>query len=202
MVDGIGNSYTRRCKMNKITVYLFALVFVFGILDAKKINAKNEIGIFDTYIDKLSDDLVKNSFSNESASNMAVTSFVRLDDFKATSRISNILSENLVHKMQKRGFKIVDFKTMKNITVNPSGDFVFSRDISKLHTDLSVEYVITGTYIEYRTGMVVNARIINLTDHIILSTAQIFIPRHIVKSIALDKNQIIDFSPNKKIVSK
>jgi len=146
----------------------------------------------------MSDQLTNNKdFQDIEKPTIAVTSFVCLQNFKATSPLSNVISENLIHELQIRGFKIVDFKTMESVKVDARGDFLFSRDVAKLRKSLNINYALTGTYVEYREGMVVNARIIDLNTHIILSTAQILIPRHTVKHLIPRRSNIIDFKPHK-----
>jgi TolB-like protein len=104
--------------------------------------------------------------------------------------------------MQVRGYKIIDFKTMENIVIDKKGDFLFSRDLSKLRKSLNVDYALTGTYVDYKNGTVINARIIDLRTHIILSTAQILIPKHIVKRASLKEHRIPSFKPNTILLSK
>jgi len=104
--------------------------------------------------------------------------------------------------MQVRGYKIIDFKTMDNIKIDSRGDFLFSRDVSKLRKSLNIDYALTGTYVKYKSGTVVNARIINLKTHIVLSTAQVFIPKHTARRITRIKHKIVDFTSNTISLSK
>jgi TolB-like protein len=164
---------------------------------------ENDAGTVNKLVSNLADQLTLNKdFKDIQKSAIAITSFVCLDNFKATSRMSNILSENLIHEMQVRGFKIIDFKTMENIKIDAKGDFLFSRDVAKLRTSLNLDYALTGTYVEYRSGFVVNARVIDLKTHIIVSTAQIFIPKRVAKRIAAVNKKIPNFTPNKILLSK
>ena len=90
---------------------------------------------------------------------------------------------------------------MNNIKIDEKGDFLFSRDVTKLRSTLNVDYALTGTYTEYRKGTVVNARIINLKTHVVLSSAQVMIPRRVAKRIS--KIQTIpNFTPNTITLSK
>lgn len=166
-------------------------------------NASNsDAGIMNELVSTLSSQLTQNKdFVNIGTSAIAITSFVSLEDLKSTSRLSNILSENLIHEMQIRGYRVIDFKTMNNIKIDEKGDFLFSRDVTKLRSTLNVDYALTGTYTEYRKGTVVNARIINLKTHVVLSSAQVMIPRRVAKRIS--KIQTIpNFTPNTITLSK
>lgn len=167
-------------------------------------SADRDAGAINKIVNALANQLTQNkNFENIQDPTIAVTSFVCLDNFQPTTRLSNILSEGLIHDMQVRGYKIIDFKTMDNIKIDSKGDFLFSRDVSKLRKVLNIDYALTGTYVKYKSGTVVNARIINLKNHIILSSAQIFVPKQIMKHIGNPRvHKIPNFTPNKIQLSK
>ena len=164
---------------------------------------RSDAGTMNQLVNALSNQLTNNkNFPDVQKSAIAITSFVSLDDLKSTSRLSNLLSENLIHEMQVRGYKIIDFKTMDTIKINASGDFLFSRDVAKLRKKLNIDYALTGTFTKYRTGTVVNARIICLKTHVVLSSAQILIPSRVVKRIKRAANTIPNFVPNSISLSR
>jgi len=166
-------------------------------------SAYTNSGKLNQLMSTLSDQLTMNkNFRNVSDPVIAITSFVNLEDFSATTRLSNIMSENLIHEMQVRGYKVIDFKMMEKIKIDAKGDFLFSRNVEKLRKTLNINYALTGTYTEYQDGTVINARIINLQSHIVLSTAQIFIPKHTLRQVFRGSNRIIDFKPNVVSLSK
>jgi len=153
--------------------------------------SNNDASVINELVSSISSQLTKNkNFKNLQESAIAITSFVSLDNLKATSRLSNILSENLIHEMQVRGYKVIDFKTMEKIKIDSRGDFLFSRDVAKLRSELNIDYALTGTYVKYRSGTVVNARIIDLKTHIVLSSAQVLIPTRVVKRVSSIKSEI------------
>ncbi|SFV74787.1 Flagellar protein FlgO [hydrothermal vent metagenome] len=193
--------------MKKIIFALFTLILLTHNSNATNIKMyanTQDAGVVNQIVQALANQLTQNkNFANIKYPTIAITSFVSLENFKPTSRLSNILSEGLIHEMQVRGYKIIDFKTMDNIKIDKRGDFLFSRDISKLRKSLNIDYALTGTYIKYRSGTVINARIINLKTHIILSSAQIFIPHRIMKNISsIQPHYIPNFTPNKITLSK
>ncbi|MEA3522099.1 MAG: FlgO family outer membrane protein [Campylobacterota bacterium] len=157
-----------------------------------------DAGVVNQLVGAIADQLTQNKdFKDIKNKSLAVTSFVCLDNLKATSRLSNIVSENLLHEMQVRGYRVIDFKTMQSISVGKYGDFIFSRDTTKLRQSLDLNYILTGTYTSYRSGIAINARIIDLKTHVILSTAQIFIPKKISRFLEKSQREIEDFTPNK-----
>jgi TolB-like protein len=195
--------------MKKMFLLIVAVIFLQINLGANEISesryirsSDNDAGILNQLVSALSDQLTQNKdFGDIQKLVIAITSFVSVDNLKATSRLSNILSENLIHEMQVRGYKVIDFKTMEKIKIDPHGDFLFSRDISTLQTSLNVDYALTGTFTEFKTGTVINARMINLKTHIVFSTAQIFIPKNLVRRISHGQPGSIDFMSNKITLS-
>lgn len=193
--------------MKNLLKIIFTLLLLQVSLQAKyltyRYSGESTAATLNQLVSALSDQLTQNkNFINIQDSSIAITSFVCLENFQANSRLSNILSENLIHEMQVRGYKIIDFKTMGNIQINRDGDFLFSRDITKLTKELSVAYALTGTYTRYKDGTVVNARIIDLQTHVVLSSAQIFIPRKVVKRLENFEHRIVNFIPHKILLSK
>jgi len=185
-----------------VVVSLFYLQSSLNAANTIYNSSNSDAGIMNELVSSLSSQLTQNkNFANIENPVIAITSFVSLDDLKSTSRLGNILSENLIHEMQIRGYSVIDFKTMNNIKIDEQGDFLFSRDINKLRSSLNVDYALTGTYVKYRNGTVVNARILNLKTHIVLSTAQILIPRSVVKHIS-KVHTILNFTPNQIKLSK
>ena len=165
--------------------------------------SQSDAGAMNQLMSAIAGQLTQNkNFKDVQNSAIAITSFVSLDDLKSTSRLSTLIPENLIHEMQVRGYKVIDFKTMDTIKINNSGDFLFSRDVEKLRKNLNIDYALTGTYAKYRTGTVVNARIICLKTHIVLSSAQILIPSRVVKRISGVNRKIPDFVPNTISLSK
>ena len=126
----------------------------------------------------LADQLSQNKdFANISDSSIAITSFVNVENLKETSKLGNLISEHLIHDMQIRGYRVVDYKTMPDIEVGEHGDYAFSRSVQNLRQDISLSYILTGTYTYYADGVSINARIINTRTNVVSSTAQAFIPR-------------------------
>lgn len=194
--------------MKKIFLAIITIVLLQTNVSASNevqyINSSNsDAGTINRLMSALSAQLTANkNFPNVQTSAIAITSFVSLDDLKSTSRLSNLISENLIHEMQVRGYKVIDFKTMDTIKINASGDFLFSRDIAQLRKSLNIDYALTGTYVKYRTGTVINARIICLKTHVVLSSAQILIPRRVAKRLTGVARVIPNFSPNTISLSK
>ena len=123
------------------------------------------------------------NFDNIEDTPIAIMSIVDMNDFKKTSPIAKRISENLIHEMHVRGYKVIDYKAMCKIEIDKNGDYVFSRAIADLQNQRTIVYALSGTYTNYKDGMAINIRIIDIKTSVVLSTAQVFVPKKVLKSI-------------------
>ena len=150
----------------------------------------NEAGQINNLVSNMTSQLTQNkNFKNISDNRIAITSFVALNNFDKTTIVSNIISENLIHELQVRGYKVIDYKTMDTIKINKDGDFVFSRDTNKLRKQYDINLVLSGTCTSYKRGLVINARILDMRDHSVVSTAQIWVPKRLTNKITGVRSQ-------------
>ncbi|MFB9887106.1 FlgO family outer membrane protein [Balneatrix alpica] len=126
---------------------------------------------------------VNKDFANIQDTPVAITSFVNVENLGETNKLGNQLSENMIHELQVRGYKVVDFKTTGVIKVTETGDFAFSRKLEELTRQYRINYVVTGTYTGFPDGVLVNARVIDLQTKVVMSTAQGFLPTDEVEGI-------------------
>ncbi len=171
--------------MKKIILILMSIVFMQVVLNAKdnfltkNYSSSSISSMINEVVGALSMQLTKNkNFTDIENKIIAIEPFVSLEDLKSTNRMSYILSENLIHEMQVRGYQIVDFKTMNVMK------------IKELKASLEVDYILSGTYVKYQKGIVINARIIDLKTYVVLSSAQIFIPRRVVRRISSSGDKV------------
>lgn len=114
---------------------------------------------------------------------IAVTSFVDLNgNLQSTNMLGNQISESFIHEVQQYGIPVVDFKVMQYIEVNNRGDFVFSRNNQKLAESLEADYILSGTLVYTASGVVVNARIVNMSSKVIIASTKGLIPTFILES--------------------
>ncbi|MEF1261657.1 FlgO family outer membrane protein [Vibrio harveyi] len=108
----------------------------------------------DFFIESMTEELMVSNVAVSSRTPVAITSFVDLQNMDSTNWLGNSVSEGFIHQFQRRGFKVVDFKTTGSIQVN----------------------VLTGTMLRQEGGVLVNARIVGMQSRIVVATAQGFLP--------------------------
>ena len=122
---------------------------------------------------------------------VAVASFVNLSDLESTNWLGNQLAESFMHHLQQNGLVVVDYKSTGFFRVTPEGDFVFSRNYEELSQRQIIDYVVTGTMVEQADGYIVNARMIGMMSHVVVASAQTFVPRWAMGREVDKQNRIV-----------
>lgn len=130
----------------------------------------------DFFIESMTEDLMVSNVAVSARTPIAITSFVDLQNMDATNWLGNSVSEGFIHQFQRRGFKVVDFKTTGSIQVTQQGDFALSRDWQDLAQEQQIQYVLTGTMLRQEGGVLVNARVVGMQSRVVVATAQGFLP--------------------------
>ena len=125
----------------------------------------------------LADQIERNLPHRYKAIPIAVTSFVNLNKMDHTNRLGRLIAENLQHELQVRGWHVIDVRLTKSIIINKKGEFILSRDIDRLKLQSAkIGAVLSGTYTTLKNAIIINARLIQLSNAEILSSAQIALP--------------------------
>jgi TolB-like protein len=129
----------------------------------------------DSAVVEISNQLLLNIPSNMQKQNkLIITTFVDLNTLSKTSRFGRVISESLIDELHSKNFKIIDFRMQEMITINQSGEFSLTRDITKLKDEVQEALIVVGTYsIIDENSVVLNARIMNTFTSDVISTAKV-----------------------------
>lgn len=128
----------------------------------------------------MSKDLFESDRGVRKGEPITVTSFVNLNSLEDTNWLGIQLPEIFIHQLHQQGFFVVDYKTTGNIKVTNKGDFVFTRDWKQLKQFHAITRVLTATMARSEKGVLINARIIDMTTRQVDATAQGLIPNHLL----------------------
>jgi len=103
---------------------------------------------------------------------LLVATPVLLDDLKRTNTIGLQLQQGFISALHDNQFSLVDINIGDNIRVTPEGDFLLTRDWKQLPTGIAVEHVLVSTMSLNTLGVVVNSRIVNVTNNRVVSASQ------------------------------
>ena len=92
------------------------------------------------------------------------------------------IQESFITLGSQAGLKIIEYKTMSSIKIQKGTDVMLSRNTQNLHSGINAQYFLTGTYSEQDDGLVVNARLIELSSQNVVAAATDYIPTVTLKS--------------------
>ena len=124
----------------------------------------------------LAEQLHTNADPDARAKAIVATSITELDNLGGSSTLGRLLSEHVAHHLKIRGWTIADARMTKELTINGDGEFILSRDASRLNPNISAGTVLTGTYAATPDGVLVNLRIVDFVSGLVVSSAQTRIP--------------------------
>ncbi len=101
---------------------------------------------------------------------LVVTSFVQLDDFSRTSRFGMLMAEQLLSRLAGRGFLLRETRMKDIFYQSPGGEFVLSREFSKVAQELDARLVLLGTYLEARDHVLVNTRLVDFQKQAVVAS--------------------------------
>ncbi|MCF2946496.1 hypothetical protein L0668_00075 [Paraglaciecola aquimarina] len=103
------------------------------------------------------------------------------------------IQESLMTFATQAGLQVVEYKTMPTIKITPAADKMLSRDVNDLNQNISADYFLTGTYTKQENSTIVNIRLVQLPDNIVLAAATDYIPNDTMWSsskVTLKNSQI------------
>ncbi|UFS72257.1 hypothetical protein LPW11_08700 [Geomonas sp. RF6] len=138
--------------------------------------SRTSVGNFNGMVIYLADQLERNLDRKVLGNTVIVSTFSNLDRLSETTSLGRLLGESIIHELQVRRWNVVDVRLTRDIVVNDAGEFSLSRDIKKIRDIYKVGGVVTGTYSISESGVIINARAIDLDSGLVQSSAQAFIP--------------------------
>jgi TolB-like protein len=129
-------------------------------------------GIFNSGVMFLAEQLDRNVILEARSKPTIFTNIVSLGNLSESSELGRLVSEHLIHELQLRYWTVSDIRLNRDVIINETGEFSLSRDVKKLRDNIPASNVITGTYTNSADGVLVNVRVLDLTNGQVLSTAQ------------------------------
>jgi TolB-like protein len=103
------------------------------------------------------------------------------------------IQESLMTFATQAGLKVIEYKTMPNIKISEQADKMLSRQVNDLNPTISADYFLTGTYTLQENTTMVNIRLIQVPENIVLAAATDYVPNDTMWSgskVNMKHNQI------------
>ncbi|MGC8678096.1 MAG: FlgO family outer membrane protein [Hydrogenobaculum sp.] len=122
---------------------------------------------------------------------IGVSVIADLNKIHQTTDFGRLLSEDLISQLQRKNMAVIDIRAQTFMLINPKGEFYSSRNINNLRKEYKIGYVLVGTYSvgDYSTS--VNARIIDVSNGLVVATAHSSIPTQIINDLFYNSSQSV-----------
>lgn len=112
------------------------------------------------------------------ADGVAVSSFVDLKKLTRTSSFGRYLAEQLMTEFQQQGYRVVEIRKSNSILIQEKrGEYGLSRDIDEINSNVAARTLIAGTYSLTGDHILVNAKVLDNKNAVLLSSATMVFPR-------------------------
>ncbi|MBI5558394.1 MAG: hypothetical protein HY885_12230 [Deltaproteobacteria bacterium] len=110
-------------------------------------------------------------------SRIIVTTFVNLHHLYKTSGLGRAISEQMISEFQRSGIEVIEVRMTPSIQIREGfGEYGLSRDMAQLSYVQDAQAVVVGTYTVSDGQVVVNARLLQQGDGLVLSSGSIALP--------------------------
>lgn len=121
--------------------------------------------------------LANSKESVEDGPRVVVTTFVSLNHLYKTSGLGRVMAEQTISELQKAGVDVVDVRLTPALQiVEGFGEYGMSRDMEELGYVQDAQLVIVGTYLVSDEQVVVNARLLQQGNGLVLSSGSMVFP--------------------------
>lgn len=152
----------------------------------KKMSSANA-NLVHQHITRLANTLFSSAQDIKLHQSVAVGTFLPIDliNGKSMPKQSNIglqIQESFITLGTQAGLNILEYRTMSSIKLQENADVMLSREIENLHTNIDAQYFLTGTYLVQENSLLVNARLIELSNQNVVAAATDYIPTFSLES--------------------
>lgn len=120
-----------------------------------------------------------NSVTNKT---LVFTSLVDVNNLKQSSNFGRLYTDLMISQLEQEGWKIIDYRGEEIVSRSGLGEFYLNR--SKLKSIPKDASVFVGTYGKYKNGLLLNLRILRMSDNRVLTTSSILLEDNEALSMA------------------
>ena len=86
------------------------------------------------------------------------------------------LQESFTTLSMQAGLRVIEYKSLPGVMMKSEADVMLSRNKERLDQKFNAQYLLTGNYIEQENSLVVNVKLIALSDKRLIGAATGYIP--------------------------
>ncbi|WP_438767752.1 FlgO family outer membrane protein [Kushneria sp. TE3] len=129
-------------------------------------------------VDSAAERLVKSARGRLAASDTIIaTTFVDVDQLGRSSTLGRTLTEAMASRLVESGLNVIEVKLRDSLYIEEyAGEMILSRNVQRLGNNYNASAVLLGTYAVARGEVFVNARLVRLTDQLVLGATSFRVP--------------------------
>ena len=151
----------------------FFTVFVLFFFICSSSLAANEPAFFDSFMKRLSEELVENAtFEKGLSQKILLTNLVDLEQLHCTSKFGQLVPERLMGLLQEKGWRVIEVRRGNTLKMEiGAGDYILSQEINDLASKVHCTGILTGTYLFHGGEVIVNLKLISIPENELISSA-------------------------------
>jgi TolB-like protein len=131
-------------------------------------------GQINVLAEKLVNEMVVHNDSLRPDQPLLVTTPVMLSEFNDTNELGLQLQQGMIAAFHAHEFNLVDMNVSESLRSTLQGEFILSRDWQQLPADIPVSHVLVSTMSLTSEGLVLNARVVDVSNNRVVAAAQSF----------------------------
>lgn len=114
-----------------------------------------------------------------SGGGILTSTFVNLHDFERTSAFGRLASQQIGSRLGQYGFRVIEARLASSLNMVPrNGEFMLTRETANLLADTyDAHSVLVGGYSDEGNNIFVSARVVRLSDNVIMAAYEYYLPR-------------------------
>ncbi|MGI9275503.1 MAG: FlgO family outer membrane protein [Endozoicomonas sp.] len=106
------------------------------------------------------------------------TSLADINSLSSTSTLGRILAEQLSSSLSDQGYQLIEIKMRNSVFISDQqgGEFTLSRKLAAVSASHNANAILTGTYAVGSKTVYINARLIDSSNSLVLSTVDFQLP--------------------------
>jgi TolB-like protein len=122
----------------------------------------------------------------EAESPLVYTTFVPVGSLEQSTMLGRILAEETASRFVQRGYPVVEVRLREGVAVKPGGPFVLSDDAHEVARRVLAKAALVGSYAATSRYVLLNVRLIDVSDGIVLASYDTKIPIGRVEALLIN----------------
>lgn len=141
----------------------------------------SEEGKLHQYIEKLARQLFDTANLLDASQPIIVGTFLPANSLKSEENANLAafgvqLQESFATLSAQAGLNVIEYKSLPGVMITDNADVMLSRDLGKLDGKIQAQYLLTGNYLQQENSLIVNVKLISVSDRSLVAAATDYLP--------------------------